>query len=466
MTVSASTIDRRSGTEMDGRGGRPLLAAFIATGLFFLAMPGTVIGVGNLLLIAAAQAAAAPAPAWIQAHGQAQIFGWVGSFIIGISLFVLPRFRGIPPASAVLGWLTWALWTAGVTLHWLAGVNDIAPQPALVVAALLRLAGFLVSQYLLVIAPLRAARAGTVRHRPARDLGSMLGIAGFCGLGATLVVDLVAAVSTAPGSAAYPPALDRILLELSLWTFVLPIALGYSARFTSMFLGLRPAHPPQATPLGVRSLDLGRLLTLIVVAIAISALLQAFIVTAILAFAFTLLTIWALRVFEPPERPAFTAGVDARSPAFVRLAFGWLAIGAALGVAAAMQPAAGGLPGAGRHAITVGFVATLIFALAPRLLPGFLHRRLFSRGLMAASLWLLTIGCALRVVSEAAAYGMPGSWGWQVLPLSGVTELTAVLLFVLNLGATFACRPRGVAESPLLEVLPAAGRRPMEGERP
>lgn len=56
------------------RAGR-MLAAFIATGLVFLALPGTLLGVWNLLNISGHLSSAVPATAWIQAHGQAQVFG-------------------------------------------------------------------------------------------------------------------------------------------------------------------------------------------------------------------------------------------------------------------------------------------------------------------------------------------------------------------------------------------------------
>lgn len=49
-------------------------------------------------------------PAIIQAHGQVQIFGWLGLFIMGVSLHFLPRLSGVPLARhrrllAVPGWL-------------------------------------------------------------------------------------------------------------------------------------------------------------------------------------------------------------------------------------------------------------------------------------------------------------------------------------------------------------------------
>jgi len=74
-------------------------------------------------------------------------------------------------------------------------------------------------------------------------------------------------------------------------------------------------------------------------------------------------------------------------------------------VAADFLPTQQGLGGASRHAVTVGFLATLIFAIGPRILPSFLNgRELYSSALMAAGLWILNLGCGLRVSSEAIAY--------------------------------------------------------------
>ena len=48
------------------------------------------------------------------------------------------------------------------------------------------------------------------------------------------------------------------------------------------------------------------------------------------------------------------------------------------------------------------------------------------------------MGCTLRVVSEPLAYEGITSSTWNILPVSGVLELSAVLLFAVNLGLTFA----------------------------
>jgi hypothetical protein len=95
------------------------------------------------------------------------------------------------------------------------------------------------------------------------------------------------------------------------------------------------------------------------------------------------------------------------------------------------------MTGASRHAFTVGFLATMIFAVGPRILPSFLNsRELWSTRLMLGALVLLTAGCALRVFSEPLAYAGIAPWAWALLPVSAVTELVAVLLFAANIGAT------------------------------
>jgi len=65
-----------------------LLMAYIGTGLVFMLLPGTFLGVWNLISISSHKAAEAISPAWIQAHGQAQIFGWIGRFILGIGFYL------------------------------------------------------------------------------------------------------------------------------------------------------------------------------------------------------------------------------------------------------------------------------------------------------------------------------------------------------------------------------------------
>src|SRR5690349_17227762 len=54
-----------------------VVTVWIVSGLLFMLAPGTFLGVLNLIGISNNQSGAATDPAWLQAHGHAQIFGWI-----------------------------------------------------------------------------------------------------------------------------------------------------------------------------------------------------------------------------------------------------------------------------------------------------------------------------------------------------------------------------------------------------
>src|SRR5215469_6837727 len=93
-----------------------LLIAYIANGLFFMLLPGTFLGVWNLLAISSHHSVETVSPAWIQAHGHAQVFGWIGSFILGIGYYSIPKLRRMKPFSLWAPWTSLVMWSSGVTL--------------------------------------------------------------------------------------------------------------------------------------------------------------------------------------------------------------------------------------------------------------------------------------------------------------------------------------------------------------
>jgi hypothetical protein len=68
-----------------------LLIAYIAMGLFFMLLTVTFVGVWNLLAISSHRSIERVSPTWIQAHGHAQVFGWIGTFILGIGFLLDPE---------------------------------------------------------------------------------------------------------------------------------------------------------------------------------------------------------------------------------------------------------------------------------------------------------------------------------------------------------------------------------------
>jgi hypothetical protein len=387
-----------------------LLAAFIASGLMFMVAPGTLLGVWNLVGISSRRQLTGVSAAWIQAHGHAQFFGWVGTFIIGISLYTLPKFRGAMLRSVSLGWAMWGMWSAAVMLRWLAGVGTAVHASWFRWSAGLELAvGMLLMWQCSAVGP--KYRRGQAWEGPV--------VAGFAGLIAILAWQFVLTMGTLRAPM-LPAAEDRVLISLALWAFAFPVVLGYCAKF---FPGLLGAPAANATALRTA-----------VACLVPAAAAYTFHFTAVAA-AVTLCAVaagcWGLRVFHQPAGPPKTAGVDARYPQFARLAYGWVVVAAGLGFFLGLP----GMLGASRHAFTVGFLATLIFSIGPRILPSFLSsRELWSARAMLWALALLTAGCALRVAAEPLAYGEIWQAAWKLLPSSAFAELAAVGLFGINLG--------------------------------
>jgi hypothetical protein len=147
---------------------------------------------------------------------------------------------------------------------------------------------------------------------------------------------------------------------------------------------------------------------------------------------------WALQLTRRPHSPAKVQGIHPSFTWFIRIAYSWLIIAGFMSIWAAEADRHGGIWGASRHALTVGFAATMVFSIGPRILPHFGEvQALFSKRLMFLSLLLLQTGCTLRVLSEPLAYEGLASIAWKVLPISGALELSAVLLFATNLSLTF-----------------------------
>src|SRR3954468_21768387 len=113
MTMANSAINVDSGDTtlllFRERSKSWMLRAWILSGLFFTALPGTLLGFSNLMSISAHHGLGSMQAAWMEGHGHAQMFGWIGSFILGIGFYSQPARRsGLRVPIACFGF-----WTAG-----------------------------------------------------------------------------------------------------------------------------------------------------------------------------------------------------------------------------------------------------------------------------------------------------------------------------------------------------------------
>jgi uncharacterized protein involved in response to NO len=407
-----------------------LLIAFISSGLVFMLLPGTFLGVWNLLQISGRESVASVSPAWLQAHGHAQIFGWIGSFILGIGFYSVPKLRGAAKPAFAAAWASWGMWTTGVTLRWVANVYLWQWRWLLPISAVLEIVAFLT--FFRAVSQHRPDSPGKTRLAP----WIWIVISAATGLLLVLLANAGASFYLALRGAtpALPHGLDQRYLVLTAWGFLVPFVWGFSAKWMSVFLGLQPVRPKLLVA------------ALIVNVTGIAMTLGGWGAQATALFvAASGLAIAGLRMFEPARQEAKTRGVHRTFPFFVRMAYGWLLVAALLGVAAARWDTSGGIWGASRHALTVGFIAVMVFCVGQRILPAFAGMRLlWSTRLMFAGLALLTLGCFLRVSSEVLAYQGYADGAWPVLTVSALLELAGITCFAINISGTFILEPSHV----------------------
>lgn len=417
-----------------------LLIAYVSSGLVFMLLPGTFLGVWNLIKISGRESVASISPAGLQAHGHAQVFGWVGSFILGIGFYSVPKLQGRARDAFAAAWTCWVMWTVGVALRWFANIYAWHWRVLLPLSAALELAAFAV--FFSVVSQHRPQGSG----KATLDAWVWVVICASTGLAILLATNLAGCLGIAlhGSDPAFVHGFDQRYLVLMSWGFLVPFVWGFSAKWMPVFLGFAPTFP--------------RLL-LAAVGANFAGVLLTFAgwgdVATWIFTASTVLAIAALRMFEPSRKEAKTRGVHSTFPFFIRMAYGWLLVSALLGVAAARWDTSGGIWGASRHALTVGFIAVMVLSVGQRVLPAFAAMRLlWSTKLMFAGLALVTLGCAMRVSCEVLAYQGYAGWAWSVLPSSAIMELAGLTAFAANIFGTFLFEPSHVQKQLLVIPMP------------
>ncbi len=189
-----------------------LLTAYVITGLGFMLLPGTFLGVWNLISISSEHSLSALSAPWIQAHGHAQIFGWIGTFIIGIGYYIKVKMGAIAPFAVGRGWMSWCLWTCGVTLRWAANISLWNWRILLPLSAALELAAFLI--FFRTVSGHRSSGSRI-------ETWMILVIASTVGFLVLLLLNLGMAVNVAVAgeTPAFPHWLDQRFLALATWGF-------------------------------------------------------------------------------------------------------------------------------------------------------------------------------------------------------------------------------------------------------
>ncbi len=441
-----------------------LYPRFFLAGIGITLTAGAGWGAWLLLRIAAARDFTQPSIHAINAHGQAQIYGWMGLFILGFALQMFPAFWHRRLAAPRLARLLLPLMAAAVAVRAVAEARPTGGSAHLAVAAgTVQLAVIVVFAGLLT-----AAWRGRVGRDNVADRYLIAGLGWFV---AAAGLDLFHLSRTV-----FAPSREALLAAIATWQvplrdlqihgLALSLILGVSLYILPGLFGLPPADLARARrlfwPLQLSILAEAALFPLAMtwrrplgfVAVWVASI--AFAICVGLAFA-------NLRAFATPRFQ-----LPRLSPlAFVRAAHLWLGLSLLMLAAGPFwshlvgQPFSHAWHGATRHAITVGCVSLMMIGVASRLVPRPPGSGSAGAAMPIAPFVLLNLGCALRVSQQVLTDLTPAAF--PVAGASGLLEVAGLAWWAIWIVPRLLRAGRPLAAAQATMAAAAAVQRPDEG---
>jgi hypothetical protein len=388
----------------------------------------------------------------VNAHGHAQIFGWVGLFVMGFAYQAFPRFKHTTLAFPRLAYAT--LWMMLVGLVARSLLEPFAASAAWLVIPAEAAAVLEVVAIALFIWNIVATFRGSGKPLAFYDYYILNALVWFfiqavydaCYLAATLhagdrqqLVDLVA---TWQGP----------LREIQIHGFALLMILGVSQRIFHHFYGL-PAPSQQISRAALVLLNVaidGEVLGLILMRTAGHAWAALWYSSVLLLAGTVAMLVWNWRIFSR------ATDVD-RSLKFLRTAYVWLLVSLGMlvlvpayqfGLLRLLAPASDAAQigfshayyGAIRHAITVGFISLMIVGVSSKVVPTLNGVDVHALSPLWGPYLFLNAGCALRVIGQTVTDFAPEAF--PVAGVSGLLEVTGLTLWATHLWLIMAGRAR------------------------
>ena len=408
------------------------------------ATAGFTLGFALLGAIVLGRADDLPWAALVQVHGQVQVVGFVGLFVLGTAAQLLPGFLARPLTRRGLVIRGGSLIAGALLLRAVAQPLDpsLLRSVGLWLAAVAEVGGVGLCLY----------RYADLVRRTVQppDLWRHLAMIGFGFLGLSVLLNLVATAFLATGRAVVPDSLDEALVHLELAGFVVFVVFGVSRKVLPRFLLLQPPRDAWLRRgagcylVGVILVSAGYLLGAVPTAPTLG---RAFLIVGTWPqLVGVLLFLHGLNLYRPPARPSGAPNVTDPVRRWSRLAFAWLVVANGLAVVWATRAFLGGPLAtffettAARHAFAQGFVLTIVVALGSRVLPSYSAWAIRRPRLIEALISAITLGAALRVAGElVTAWG--GLAGEAVAGAGGAFAVVAFGVFAVAVFATIGRTP-------------------------
>lgn len=418
---------------------------FIKAAIIFALSTGCLYGAGVLAYMALHGTMAGIPRAMMEAHGHAQVYGWVGLFIMGISYFALPRFWNATLYKSLLAQLSFLPMLIGISLVFLARhlllFGDYLPFRAMsIIGSLIETAAIVLLVYIL----LKTYRSVQGRRFEVYEGYFFAGYGWFLLQALIFVGTMVYLART--GSNTIPRLVEQPILHLQIMGFACMIILGILTKTLPVFLGIR--EPNRTVNLWVffwlnTSILLRVSILILKELYPLNALFsQMFLLAGCMEGLAVLMFFYNLRLHKIGELESGAPRKEFRK--FIKAALFWFFVAEAGILTFNLYQFTSGVEvsyamfGAYRHTIFVGFISMMIVGCASKMIPMSLGTQLYSYKALFWTFILLNLGTTLRVVCQPLAVDYHMTALFLPMGISGFLEYTALCLFGYNIWKTIA----------------------------
>ena len=396
---------------------------YVKAALVMVLTAGCTFGAGILSYIALKFDYYVPPVILIQSHGHAQLFGWVGLFVMGFAYYILPRVKNTDLHAWQITYLSFWGMLVGTVLRTLVQTQPGTPLAFLIpLSGALQLLAVLIFCYVLFM---------TVRSSQLpKEIFDKFFVAGLIWFFAATIQNLhIDLYLYQHSTMEIPSSFHRQLIHVFLFGFVCMFIFGVNLRTVYAFLDVQRPNPTLV--------NLAFWVINASIFLYFFEYLSPWLTYALVGAVF--LFIYGLRVFERSTKELADVIMDRSYEKTIRTAYLWLIVGMLIRVVVPSlgesTPKGHLFYGSSNHAITVGFISMMMIGYASKMVPTFRGMNIYSFRLSELTFILLNLGIFLRVSFQMLVPTYP-SVAYPAVGISGWIEVTALALFAYNLWKT------------------------------
>ena len=439
----------------------PFQIHFIASAILLGVFGGFGLGAYLVYSLAFEQSLSQAFSAMIQVHGHLQLLGWTGLFIIGISLFKLPRLMSSRKLSLNTSRAIFSTLVIGLILKSLAQIQLFSSNTETAWRFLVMLGSLLESLGILIY--FKVFIRNSLSYRAQGGAYAAAGIKPFLvvslfGWFAYALINSVVGVEFWLGSATIlSPSLNQIAVETYIHGVLLPTCFAFSISTFPIFLRLRAPVWPVAKVAVLYGV--GTLIYLIGTIAELYRLVESSHVLSSIGICLRILaTFWFLfeldllriqapwfkkfrsipdRENRPPRRFASDYGQFGNFEWLIYIAYLWLVVGLLSELSGFLLDSAPA-PNIVRHFYLLGFVTHLILGMAPRIIPGFLGKNRVAHPVLVRLSFALIFFATLSRTLPGQFLSLDSMLVRMSYGFSGIVAILAIVVLGINIAITVA----------------------------